>query len=164
MDNIAVTGYLPIDLIGIGGAPLMLLCLAGGLVLLGFVAGGIMLFHFRTSVLKGVAILLLALTGAGTSAWLGFDAYHDAATRNLNTNFGNKYPLLKLEDPSAVLDRYVLLSGSGENDPLKITVLNGDQKLVYRLDLSNGAAEPVLSPADNDAPNPIEFTRPGTAR
>lgn len=164
MDNIAVTGYLPIDLIGIGGAPLMLLCLAGGLVLLGFVAGGIMLFHFRTSVLKGVAILLLALTGAGTSAWLGFDAYHDAAVRNFNANFSNKYPPLRIDNPEGALNSYLLLSGSGNNDPMEVTVRNGDNAFVYRLDLSKGAAEPVLSPAENNAPNPIEFIRPGIAQ
>jgi hypothetical protein len=163
MNTTVATDYLPVDLLGIGGAPLFLIYVAIAAVIVGFVASGLML-RFKVGVIKSIAVLVFLLGAAASSAWIAYGDYHQIATDNLAANLTNKYPALTLQEPEKVIDRYLALK-SENNQPLEVTVAHEGKALVYRLDESKGLPEPVLAPAgNNDAPNPIEFTRSGEAK
>jgi hypothetical protein len=163
MNTTVAKDYLPVDLLGIGGMPLLLICVAIAAVIIGFTTTGLML-RFKVGVIKSVAVLVLLLGAAASSAWVSFDTYHQTATSNLAANLTSKYPALKLQDPEKIIDRYLALKPEG-NEPLEVTVLHEGKTLTYRLDDSKGLPEPVLSPVENsEAPNPIEFARSGEAK
>lgn len=140
----------------------MLFCAAAAIVLIGVLASGVMRFLFRTKTAPILIVLGATLAGSFFAAWTAYDGYHKTAASNLASNVSYKYPKLVLADPNTVIDQYLKLSPAGGNAPLEATFLNGQDKLVYRMDASNGSAEPLLGPADKStAPNPIEFARPG---
>ena len=163
MNTTVAKDYLPVDLLGIGGTPLLLVYVAIAAVIIGFVAAGLML-RFKVGVTKSIAVLMLLLGAAVSSAWIAYGGYHQIATDNLAANLTNKYPALTPQEPEKVIDRYLALK-SESNQPLEVTVVHEGKPLTYRLDESKGLSEPVLSPAENSAaPNPIEFTRSGEAK
>lgn len=156
MTIVSAAGYLPIDVVGIGSTPLLLFIVSAGLIVLGSIAAALMLFQFRIALIKSLAVLLVALIGAGVSGYVAYNGYQDAASANLASNIKAKYPSLSLQTPNAALRGYLTSGSSAE-----VTVKAGDTSYKYGMEVSSSNEPSLIPVGTNGAPNPIQFIKSG---